>query len=98
MHAGRTVLAVNDTQSDKAEHDEPLRMPVRSWSIQWRSIRILWGFAAFGLFARSAGDNTDMAAIGGFAIGAIVFGILTAIAYSDRRRWAREHAEDQPEL
>lgn len=75
-----------------------MRMPVRWWSIQWLSVRIVWGIVAAGLFARVAGDNTNEGAIGGFVIGAIVFGVLTAIALSDRRRWARAHAEDQPEL
>jgi hypothetical protein len=82
------------TEIDERD-DERLRMPVRGWSIQWVSIRILWGLFAAGFILWRINDPSDTAGMIAAAVfGAIVFVVLTVIARIDRRRWGREHADD----
>lgn len=84
------MTEINGQPAGDAEH-----MPVRAYSIQWLSIRILWGLFTTGFVTWRTGDSSDTS---GFLIavglGVIVFVVLTLVAHRDRRIWAREHADD----
>lgn len=81
------------TQIDGRPVGDAEHMPVRWYSIQWWSIRTLWALFTLGLTVHGKPADTG-AFLFGVALGVIVFGVLTAIAYRDRRIWAREHADD----
>lgn len=66
-------------------------MRVRWYSIQLWSIRVLWGLIAFGLTVHKTPDDNG-ATVVGLVLGVIVFGVLTLIARSSRRRWAEQNS------